>query len=121
MDENYLHEFRSRSRYHLFLYRIWWLTSDCGRSLVRWALFTMFLAVVFAGLYCLVDVDVGSRGTLVWPLYYSVVTLTTLGYGDIVPASGPAQALAVTEAVLGYVVLGGLLSILANKMARRAE
>jgi len=54
-------------------------------------------------------------------LYYSIVTLTTLGYGDVVPASAPAQVLATIQAVLGYVGLGGFLSILANKMARRAD
>ena len=54
-------------------------------------------------------------------MYYSVVTLTTLGYGDAVPASLPAQVLAMSEAILGYVGLGDMLSILANKMARRAE
>jgi voltage-gated potassium channel Kch len=50
-----------------------------------------------------------------------LVTLTTLGYGDVVPTSLAAQMLAVLEALLGYVGLGGLLSILANKMARRAD
>jgi hypothetical protein len=33
----------------------------------------------------------------------------------------PAQILAVFQALIGYVGLGGLLSILANKMARRAD
>ena len=47
--------------------------------------------------------------------------LAALGYGDVVPASIPAQILAVFQALLGYVGLGGLLSILANKMARRAD
>jgi voltage-gated potassium channel Kch len=54
-------------------------------------------------------------------LYYSVVTLTTLGYGDVVPASPTAQVLAMCEVVLGYVMLGGLLSIFSNKMSRRAD
>ncbi len=54
-------------------------------------------------------------------MYYSIVTITTLGYGDVVPASLPAQVLAVSEALMGYVGLGGLLSIFAQKMARRAD
>jgi len=121
MDENYLHEFRTKSRFHGFLYRIWWLTSDCGRSFARWAAFTAVLALSFAVLYQLVDVDWGEKRGFLSSFYFSVVTLTTLGYGEITPRSGTAQVLAISEAVLGYVVLGGLLSILANKMARRAE
>jgi voltage-gated potassium channel Kch len=54
-------------------------------------------------------------------VYYSIVTLTTLGYGDVVPASPAAQVLAMIEVILGYVMLGGLLSIFASKMARRAD
>ena len=38
-------------------------------------------------------------------LYFSFVTLTTLGYGDITPLNGPAQALAYTEAILGQLYL----------------
>ena len=34
-------------------------------------------------------------------LYYSYVTLTTLGYGDIVPVGFHAQAFAAFEAIIG--------------------
>jgi hypothetical protein len=34
-------------------------------------------------------------------VYFSFVTLTTLGYGDIVPVSPAARSLAVTEALIG--------------------
>lgn len=37
--------------------------------------------------------------------YYSYVTLTTLGYGDIVPLSRPARGLAVMEALVGQLYL----------------
>ena len=120
-DANYLYEFRSRSKYHNALYWIWWLTSDCGRSLFRWTLFILFVTLMFAFAYSRVGVDYGSYESAISPLYFSVVTLTTLGYGDVVPASIPAQILAVFQALFGYVGLGGLLSILANKMARRAD
>jgi len=40
-------------------------------------------------------------------LYFSYVTLTTVGYGDIIPASGAARMLAMIEAMSGmfYVTL----------------
>jgi hypothetical protein len=49
------------------------------------------------------------------------VTLTTLGYGDAVPTSLAAQIFVSLQAITRYMGLGGLLSILGNKMARRAE
>lgn len=121
MDENYLYEFRNRGKLQNFVYNVWWITSDCGRSFTRWGLWTVFVALLFAGLFVLVDVDYGDHWTPVAPIYYSVVTLTTLGYGDVVPHSPAAQMLAVLEAAIGYLALGGLLSIFANKMARRAD
>ena len=120
-DENYLYEFQRRSRYHKFLYYAWWITSDCGRSLLRWAVWVMGFTVFFGFLYQMTEVDYGEHQTWFSPYYYSVVTLTTLGYGDAVPGSLTAQILAVLQAILGYLGLGGLLSILSNKMARRAE
>ena len=65
--------------------------------------------------------NVSLLRTMLSPLYYSIVTLTSLGYGDIVPASGPAQMIAILEAMTGYVMLGGLLSIFSTKIARRGE
>ncbi|MFH1467936.1 MAG: pentapeptide repeat-containing protein [Pseudomonadota bacterium] len=121
LDQNFLAEFRAESPMHEALYRLWWVTSDCGRSFVRWGLWTLCLAAVFAGLYSVLELDAGAHETVLTPLYFSVVTLTTLGYGDVLPASGWAQCVAMVEVILGYVMLGGLLSIFANKMARRAD
>jgi voltage-gated potassium channel Kch len=89
--------------------------------LTRWTLFIFFVTLIFAFAYSKVGIDYGDYETAISPLYYSVVTLTTLGYGDVVPTSPAAQVLAALQALLGYVGLGGLLSILANKMARRAD
>ncbi|NIM17935.1 MAG: hypothetical protein GTO45_38655, partial [Candidatus Aminicenantes bacterium] len=53
-------------------------------------------------------------------LYYSIVTFTTLGFGDIVPKTDLLQFWVMLEVILGYIMLGGLISILANKLARRS-
>ena len=103
------------------MHAIWWVTSDCGRSFTRWALWIGALAVVFAALYSFVGVDYGEYETWLSPFYYSVVTLTTLGYGDVLPSTLGGQVVAMLEVSIGYVMLGGLLSIFSNKMARRAE
>ena len=52
-------------------------------------------------------------------LYYSVVTFTTLGFGDVTPRTQPAEFWVALEVCIGYVMLGGLISIFANKLARR--
>jgi len=121
MDENYLYEFRNRSRLTAVLYTIWWATSDCGRSFIRWGLWTLLVTALFGVAYTMVEIDFGDHRTALSPFYFSVVTLTTLGYGDVLPASGAAQVVAIIEVFIGYIALGGLLSIFAGKMSRRAE
>ena len=121
LDQNYLYEFRNRDRLHAVIYEIWRITSDCGRSFARWGLMTAMTAVAFSIIYTFVDIDYGDYETSLSPLYFSVVTLTTLGYGDALPASMPAQIVVLFEVVIGYVMLGGVLSIFANRMGRRAD
>ena len=59
----------------------------------------------------------GDRGdgNLSEDLFFSFVTLTTTGYGDLVPAGNPGQSLAVLEALLGQLFLvtavGKLVSV----------
>lgn len=122
LDQNYLEEFRTQSSMTEAIYWVWWATSDCGRSFVRWGLWTVMLAVAFALIYPYLEIDLGGRpDNWMTTIYFSVVTLTTLGYGDIVPTSALARLVVLAEVIIGYVMLGGLLGIFANKMARRAE
>jgi hypothetical protein len=43
-------------------------------------------------------------------LYFSFVTLTTLGYGDIVPLTAQARSLVILESVTGVLYLAVLVS-----------
>jgi len=120
-DENYLFEFKMTSQVHKVLYYLWWASSDCGRSLFRWFVWLFSATMMFAAIYTQLDIDHGDHVTWFSPIYFSFVTLTTLGYGDAVPASFSGQFFVTLQAMTGYMGLGGLLSILGNKMARRAE
>jgi len=121
VDQNYLKEFRDSSRMSGLIYKIWWLTSDCGRSVTRWFMWVLLLVFIFAFLYTCVEIDYGNYRTWLSPIYYSIVTITTLGYGDVLPASTAGQVVAIAEVMTGYIMLGGLISIFSNKVARRAE
>lgn len=121
MDQNYLAEFRNRSRLSMVLYSIWWLTSDCGRSVLRWGVCTFAICLAFTVAFAFANIDYGDYETALSPFYFSVVTLTTLGYGDVLPQTAGAQALCIAEVICGYVMLGGMLAIISNKLARRAD
>jgi len=122
IDQNYLKEFRESGRFANIFYYLWWLTSDCGRSMARWCLCIALLALFFGGLFYLIGgIDYRGNSGFFSSFYYSIVTLTTLGYGDIVPVTTCARIIAIIEVATGYVMLGGLLSIFNNKLARRGD
>jgi ion channel len=50
-------------------------------------------------------------------IYYSVVTLTTLGYGDIAPRSEVGRGLAIMEAVAGQLYLAVMIARLVSLYA----
>jgi hypothetical protein len=60
-----------------------------------------------------------SRGSVV---YYSFVTLTTLGFGDITPVSGRAKSLSILEAITGVLFLATFVArLVASYSARSRE
>jgi Ion channel len=78
--------------------------------------FYLNLAMIFASAFCLIwdrnpaafanlPVPGGGPGEIATMLYFSFATLTTTGYGDIVPVDPFARSLANLEAVLGQFYL----------------
>lgn len=59
--------------------------------------------------------------TLPLAIYFSFVTMATLGYGDVVPVSDLARALAILEAVGGQLYLVVLVARLVSLYARQTD
>ena len=58
----------------------------------------------------------GTRGDYV---YFSFVTMATVGYGDLAPQSGLARALAVTGGLVGQIYLVTAVAALVGNLGRR--
>jgi hypothetical protein len=123
-DLDYLEELMD-GRWGRQILFIWWILSDCGRSMARWAGWSFLLAFVFALVFWQMGPEHFHTSYLPFNLltmiYYSTVTFTTLGFGDVAPKTNLASLLITTEVVLGYIMLGGLISIFSNKLARRSS
>jgi hypothetical protein len=52
-------------------------------------------------------------------LYFSFVTQTTVGYGDLTAATNLGRSLAVTEALAGQLYLVTIIAVLVSRMASR--
>ena len=64
----------------------------------------------------------GTDGNRALRLYFSYVTLATLGYGDYTPAGNLGHTLAIVEALFGQLYLVTVLALLVSRLqARRLE
>jgi hypothetical protein len=80
------------------------------------AVYGFLAAVDSGGLF----VGAAGDGNSVERIYFSYVTLATVGYGDFVMASDVGRMIAVTEGLLGQIYLVTIVSLLvANLGARR--
>lgn len=122
-DQDYIEEFR-HSTWRFPIYLLWLAFTDCGRSFSIWAFWSLFVAVFFGlqyhslgdGAFHFNGIEYGWYAMY----YYSVVTFTTLGFGDIVPLTEQAALWVSLEVLTGYLMLGGLISLLGNKLVRRS-
>lgn len=92
--------------------------------------FYSLLVVVFACLYRIADLTtdtmqftvLGQPGRLSFAdaLYFSVITIATVGYGDITPASALVRGLAAIQVVMGLLLLlFGFSEIMRTRDARK--
>lgn len=139
LDFEFINEVKAQSKWG---YRFWKATSDCGRSWLLWAGWSTSLAVLFGMVFarypvwqrlpnslqsCLIDIapQMAYSNPMVadgWftPYYFSIVTFTTLGFGDITPLNLAGQIWLTLEVIFGYIMLGGLITLFATKMVRRS-
>ena len=135
-DQQFIRAFKEKNP---FWAQVWRWSSDYGRSLALWALWSLLIALSFSLMYMpgpswlpewlqermpqfhqVTGTDVGLPLTFWKSFYFSIVTFTTLGFGDVVADNTSARILVTLEVIFGYVMLGGLISIFANKLASRS-
>jgi hypothetical protein len=84
---------------------------------IIWSLFYIFIAYFSSDAFT--GLAITTESNTPWELeliYYSFVTLTTLGYGDINPVSGYARSLAYLEAVCGQFYIAILVASLVSSL-----
>ncbi|MFH1153283.1 MAG: pentapeptide repeat-containing protein [Pseudomonadota bacterium] len=128
-------EWSLKNKYSGAMVRAFWGFSDYGRSTRRIIWWFLGFSLVFAVLYCYIpdmvegfDGDGGTGGYVgfarfIRALYFSFVTMTTLGFGDmcarktISAVMDPAywrtilgHCLIMMQVIVGYVILGALVT-----------
>lgn len=99
-----------------------WVTSDTILgAMVVYLLLGIGFAMMFEMAYRLEPDTFTNVAGLTRPermaemVYFSLVTMTTLGYGDIAPTGGVVRILAVMEAVVGQFFVAAVVGVLVSR------
>ncbi|MBV8061178.1 MAG: two pore domain potassium channel family protein [Alphaproteobacteria bacterium] len=106
-------------------YWLWKITSNYGESLSRWAvtcvLVILAFAVAYAGFGAITSgsTSIDKSLRIYDYIYFSIITFSTLGYGDLHPIGLLGQILACLEVFCGLIMFGLLLSFVGSRFQRR--
>ena len=96
------------------------------RSVIGAATIYLLIGVFFGQVYTLMasagDTPFfaqGTDGTIAERLYFSFITITTVGYGDFTAATQWGRAFAAAEALIGQLYLVTVISVLVGNLGRK--
>ena len=99
-----------------------WRALYQSRRKIAVFLFAVFsLVVIFGSLMVLIEGPENGFTGIPRGVYWAVVTLTTVGYGDIAPQTSLGQALAAFIMVLGYGIIAVPTGIVTAELTRAGQ
>lgn len=78
----------------------------------------MMLVIIFGSIMYLVEGEENGFSSIPRSVYWAIVTLTTVGYGDIAPGTAVGQAIAAIIMICGYGIIAVPTGIVSAEMAR---
>lgn len=88
------------------------------RKIVVFLITVMTLVVIFGSFMYLIEGGENGFTSIPKSIYWAIVTMTTVGYGDIAPQTGVGQALAAMIMILGYGIIAVPTGIVTSEMGR---
>lgn len=89
-----------------------------GRKLAVFFATVMSLVVVFGSVMYIVEGEANGFSSIPRSIYWAIVTMTTVGYGDISPQTPLGQALASVVMLIGFTIIAVPTGIVAAEMSR---
>ena len=93
-----------------------------SRRILVFLFFIMLLVTIFGSIMYLVEGASNDRfDSIPRSIYWAIVTLTTVGYGDISPITSTGQFLAAIVMILGYAVIAVPTGIVSSEMVKAGQ
>jgi voltage-gated potassium channel len=80
----------------------------------------MILVIIIGSLMYLIEGEQNGFTSIPRSIYWAIVTLTTVGYGDIAPATDLGQTLAAIVMIIGYGIIAVPTGIVTAELARES-
>jgi len=131
-DQNYVYYYKKTQP---LFFKLWKISSDCGHSFLLWAFWSLVICFVFGLAYSIMpapdwmpgfiqnilpEVRIDSVQSWLSYYYFSMVTFSSLGFGDVTPLNKASLVWIMAEVTMGYIMLAGLIAIFINKLARKS-
>lgn len=87
------------------------------RKIIVFVFTVLILVVIFGALMYVIEGEENGFTSIPRSIYWAIVTLTTVGYGDISPATPLGQILAAIIMILGYGIIAVPTGIVTAEMA----
>ena len=97
---------------------------DSRRKITVFLFTVLTMVVIFGSLMYLIEGPVHGFTSIPRGIYWAIVTLTTVGYGDISPQTGLGQFLAALIMILGYSIIAvptGIVTVAFARAESKAE
>jgi voltage-gated potassium channel len=89
-----------------------------GRKIAVFLFTVITLVVIFGSLMYIIEGEENGFTSIPVSIYWSIVTLTTVGYGDISPNTGLGRAIAAIVMILGYSIIAVPTGIVSVEMGK---
>jgi voltage-gated potassium channel len=89
-----------------------------GRKIAVFLFTVLLLVVIFGSLMYVVEGEEHGFINIPTSIYWAIVTLTTVGYGDVSPQTGIGQTIASFIMILGYSIIAVPTGIVSVEMAQ---
>ena len=97
-----------------------WRSLKASRAKIGVFLFTVFiLSIIFGTIMYLVEGEENGFTSIPESIYWTIVTLTTVGYGDIFPGTAIGKLIASIIMVMGYGIIAVPTGIVSAEMAQK--
>ena len=91
------------------------------KKIAVFMLVVLTLVIIFGSVMYLVEGPENGFGSIPESIYWAIVTLTTVGYGDISPVTPLGKAIASFVMFMGYGIIAVPTGIVTNEMVRQAR